>query len=83
MKKKCNFCGNANFTEKKVQYIYRSEGKFMVVNDVPCEECNFCGEQYFTAKALKKIEADFQKIRADNKQSKKKMTVSVEEFADL
>jgi len=56
MNKVCNFCGNKNFRIKKVQYIYRHDGKFLIVNDVPCEECEYCGEQYFKSDVLKKIE---------------------------
>ena len=32
---------------KTVQYIYRHDGKFLVVNEVPCEECTYCGERYY------------------------------------
>ena len=59
MNKICSFCGNGNFRNKEVQYIYKHDGKYLIVNNVPCEECEYCGEQYFKAKALKKIEADF------------------------
>lgn len=38
----CNFCGNKNFKEKHIQYIYRLNGKFQIVNNVPCEECEYC-----------------------------------------
>ena len=32
---------------KTVQYIYRHEEKFLVVNEVPCEECTYCVERYY------------------------------------
>jgi YgiT-type zinc finger domain-containing protein len=54
MKRTCNFCGNKNFREKLVQYIYKHDGHFLIVNNVPCEECEYCGERYFKAEALKK-----------------------------
>ncbi len=76
----CNFCGNKNFKIKRVQYIYKHEGKFLVVNDVPCEECEFCGEQYFEAKVLKKIENDFNEINSLKRKAKKKIEVPVEDF---
>lgn len=47
MGKICNFCGNKNFRSKCVQYIYRHNGQFLIVENVPCEECEYCGEQYF------------------------------------
>ena len=62
MSKVCSFCGNKNFKIKKVQYVYKHDDKFLIVNDVPCEECEYCGEQYFKADVLKKIEKDFMEI---------------------
>lgn len=75
MNKVCNFCGNKNYRMKKVQYIYRHDDKYLIVNDVPCEECEYCGEQYFKAQSLKKIEADFDKIYISGKKPKKKIRV--------
>ena len=83
MRKVCSFCGNKNFKIKKVQYIYKHDDKFLVVNDVPCEECEYCGEQYFKADVLKKIEKDFMEIYSVGKKSKNLIQVPVEEFAEL
>lgn len=38
MRKVCSFCGNTNFKEKSVQYIYKHNGYYLFVNNVPCEE---------------------------------------------
>jgi YgiT-type zinc finger domain-containing protein len=81
--KVCNFCGNKNFREKHVQYIYKHNDRFLVVNNVPCEECEYCGEQYFKAEALKKIEEDFNAIYVSGKRVKKETTVPIEEFAEI
>lgn len=83
MDKVCNFCGNKNFRTKEVQYIYRHNDKYLIVNNVPCEECEYCGEQYFQAHSLKKIEADFNKIYLFGKEPKKKIQVPIEEFMDI
>lgn len=83
MDKVCNFCGNKNFKTKKVQYIYRRHDKYLIVNNVPCEECEYCGEQYFQARSLKKIETDFNNIYISGKEPKKKIQVPVEEFMDV
>jgi len=32
----CNFCGNKNGKESRVQYIYKRDEKFLLVNNVPC-----------------------------------------------
>lgn len=59
MSKVCSFCGDKNFRESNVQYIYRHDNRFLIVNNVPCAECEYCGEQYFKANVLKKIEKNF------------------------
>lgn len=79
----CNFCGNKNFRERHVQYIYKHDNRFLVVEHVPCEECEYCGEQYFTAEILKKIEEDFKAIHLSGKKAKKEVTVPVEEFVEI
>lgn len=83
MKKICNFCGNKNFKENQVQYIYRHNGQFLVVNSVPCEECEFCGERYFRAEVLKKIEQEFNAIYSSGKKVKREVKVPVEEFLEI
>ncbi len=83
MNKICSFCGNRNFRNKEVQYIYKHDGKYFIVNNVPCEECEYCGEQYFEAQALKKIEADFNRIYYSGKKSKREIQVPMEEFVDI
>ena len=80
MIKVCSFCGNKNVINKKVQYIYKHNGDFLIVNDVPCEECEYCGEQYFKASDLKKIEKLFLDIHSGSKKSKEKIEVPVEVF---
>jgi len=83
MKKVCNFCGNKNFREKNVQYIYRHHDQFLLVNNVPCEECEYCGEQYFKAEVLKKIEKSFGEIILSRKKAKREIKVPVQEFAEI
>ena len=83
MEKKCNFCGNKNFVEKQVEYIYKREGQLMVVNNVPCEECEFCGERYYKVDVLKRIEDDFEKVISGGKKTKKNLNVPVEEYAEI
>lgn len=80
MKKKCNFCGNKNFKEMKVQYIYRHDGQFLIVNDVPCEQCEYCGEQYFKVEVLKRIEEDFNQVYSNRRKAEKEIRVPVEKF---
>lgn len=81
--KKCNFCGNKHVREAQVQYIYRHDEKFLIVNNVPCEQCEFCGEKYFKAQVLRNIELDFKKIHSAGKKAKKEPKVLVEEYFEL
>jgi len=83
MNKVCNFCGNKNFREKHVQYIYRHDTQLLIVNNVPCEECEYCGEQYFKAEVLKKIEKSFGEIILSGKAAKKEIKVPVEDFTEI
>lgn len=83
MNNKCVFCGNKHFSEKKVQYIYKHDSDFIIVNDVPCQVCSFCGEQYFKGKDLEIIEELFADIHNNKRPSRKKLEVPVEEFGDI
>jgi YgiT-type zinc finger domain-containing protein len=79
-KKACSFCGSRNFRETRTQYIYRHDGKLLIVEDVPCEQCEYCGEQYFKAEVLKKIEQDFLDVYAHRRKARSEVTVPVEQF---
>jgi len=83
MNKVCSFCGNKNFREKTVQYIYRHDEQLLMVNNVPCEECEYCGEQYFKGVDLEKIETDFRAIYSSRKKVKREVAVPIEEFAEI
>jgi YgiT-type zinc finger domain-containing protein len=42
---KCHFCASEDFEERQVEYIYRRNGKHLIVRDMPCEVCLRCGER--------------------------------------
>lgn len=79
--KKCNFCGNKNFSAKTTDYIYRHKGQFMLFRHVPCEVCDYCGEAYYEAKVLKTIEKEFFDVQEHKKEPAEKILMPVEEFA--
>jgi YgiT-type zinc finger domain-containing protein len=79
----CHFCGNQNFTRRHVQYTYRRDGNFLIVNEVPCEQCDYCGEQYFPASVLKSIEQEFEAIYRRGKTVKRELRVPIEQFGEL
>ena len=79
----CHFCGNKNFIESKVQYTYRRDNKYIIVDEIPCEQCEYCGEQYFKASILKNIEKEFDEIHSGGKIIKNKIVVPVESYSDI
>lgn len=83
MNNKCHFCGHTGFKQASVQYIYRHNNRFLIVNDVPCEQCEHCGEQYFSGHVLRSIEAEFERLHYKGKKAKKKIHVPVEVFAEM
>jgi YgiT-type zinc finger domain-containing protein len=80
MNTKCHFCGNKNFKQTKVQYIYKHNGKFLIMDEVPCEQCEFCGEQYFEGKILRQIEEEFNRIYVQGKKPIKELRIPIEPF---
>ena len=83
MNTKCNFCGNKNFKDVKVQYVYKHDNNFLIVNDVPCEQCEYCREQYFEGIVLRRIEDEFQRIHIQGKKPKQELRVPIEQFSQL
>ena len=81
--KQCHFCGNKNFRQTACQYTYRRDGKYLLVDKVPCTQCGFCGEQYFAAEVLKKIEAEFEAIHLHGKKPPREMIIPVEQFREI
>lgn len=80
--KVCNFCGNRHHRQRTVQYVYRRDDQYFIVNNVPCEQCEYCGEQYFEAEVLKKIEEGFEAIYSGGKKAARELQVPVEEFSE-
>lgn len=63
--------------------MYKRDDRFLLVNNVPCEQCDFCGEQYFAAGVLKQIEGEFESIYESGKKVATEIRVPVEEFAEI
>lgn len=80
---KCHFCGSEDFEDRKVEYVYRRNGKYLIVREVPCEVCLRCGERYYPAEALLAVEARFKAIHENHGAPKETLTVPVEPFAPL
>jgi YgiT-type zinc finger domain-containing protein len=52
----CNFCGSDRYEERRIDYLYSHQGKYLLVPNTPVEICRHCGMVYYDAAVLKKIE---------------------------
>lgn len=59
---RCNFCGSKRQEERRIEYFYSHEGKYLLVPNTPVEVCLDCGMIYYDAAVLKEIEGHFQAI---------------------
>lgn len=58
-KVQCNFCGSDRHEERRIEYLYSHEGKYLLVPNTPVEVCLDCGMIYYDAAVLKEIERRF------------------------
>ena len=77
---RCNFCGQTEFVHKKVEYIYRHQGQYMLFRDVPAEICLHCGMRYYAAEVILRIEKRFFDVWQHQGQAAQTVTVPVETF---
>lgn len=77
----CNVCGDSDFVVKKVEYVYRHNGRYMVFQDVPAEVCLRCGTRYFAADVILAIEKRFFEIYDEKQEPKRTISVPIEVFA--
>lgn len=55
----CNFCGSDLYEERRIEYLYSHQGKYLLVPNTPVEVCLNCGMIYYNAAVLKEIEPRF------------------------
>ena len=77
----CNFCGGSEHIDKRIEYVYRHQGRYMVFRDVPAEVCLRCGTRYYAAKVILALEKRFFEIYEAHSQPAQTVTVPVETFA--
>ncbi len=65
---RCNFCGGTRFTERRMDYLYRHEGKYLLAPNTPADVCDNCGMEFFPASAVKEIERHFFAIHSNQEQ---------------
>ncbi len=79
--KTCNFCGQTEFEQKKVEYIYRHRQQYMVFREVPAEVCLHCGMRYYSAEVILEIEQRFFTVQRQESPPAHTVMVPVETFA--
>lgn len=55
----CNFCGSDRYEERRIEYLYSHQGRYLLVPNTPVEICEDCGMVYYDATVLKEIERRF------------------------
>jgi len=55
----CNSCGSDHYEERRIEYLYSHDGKYLLVPNTPVEVCLECGTVYYDAGVLKGIEQRF------------------------
>ncbi|MBN1486827.1 MAG: type II toxin-antitoxin system MqsA family antitoxin [Anaerolineae bacterium] len=80
-KSRCHICGGEEFEQRRVEYIYRRGGHYLVVRDVPCEVCLRCGERYYEGPVLLQIEQRFKAIYEHEAEPQAEIQVPVEVYA--
>ena len=77
----CQVCGKDDFESRRVEYIYRREGNYLIVRNVPCEVCLHCGERYYSGKVLLEIEEKFKAIHERHLAPQATVQIPVEVYA--
>lgn len=77
---RCHVCGQTEFEERHVEYIYRRSGQYLVVRAVPCEVCLTCGERYYQGATLLQIERHFKAIYEEHAPPQSMIQVPLEVF---
>jgi len=78
---RCHICGGADFEGRRVEYIYRRRGNYLVMRGVPCEVCLRCGERYYAATILLQIERRFKAIYEEHVTPEAAIQVPIEAYA--
>ena len=78
---RCHICGSVDFEERRVEYIYRRDGEYLVVQNVPCEVCLHCGERYYQGEVLLSIERRFRAIHDRQVKPQSQRLIPVEVYA--
>lgn len=77
----CNFCGSDRSEERRIEYLYSHEGKYLLVPNTPVEVCLNCGMIYYDAAVLKAIEQHFFAIQSQTEEPDRYIQIPAKAFA--
>ncbi len=77
----CQVCGQNQFENRHVEYIYRRGGNYLIVRNVPCEVCLHCSERYYPGEVLLEIEKKFKAIHERRAAPQATVQIPVEVYA--
>lgn len=78
---KCNICESERYEERKIEYLYSHEGKYLLVPNTPVEVCLNCGMIYYDAAVLKEIEKHFFAIQSKDEEPDRYIEMPEKTFA--
>lgn len=79
-KVQCNFCGSDRYEERRIEYLYGHEGRYLLVPNTPVEVCLNCGMVYYEAAVLKEIERRFFAIYQNAQEPDSYVQIPVEAY---
>ncbi len=77
----CNFCGSDRYEERRIEYLYSHQGKYLLVPKTPVEVCLNCGMVYYNAAVLKEIEQRFFAIQRDEEKPDRYIEMPAKAYA--
>ena len=79
--KRCNFCGESRFAERRVSYLYTRNGKYLLASNTPAEVCENCGMEFYSADTVREIERRFAAIHARTESPDEVLQIPLKSFA--
>ncbi len=77
----CHFCGSDCSEERRIEYLYSYQGKYLLVPNTPVELCLNCGMVYYDAAVLKEIERRFFAIQHKTEQPDRYLEIPEKSYA--
>lgn len=77
---RCPSCGNQEYEQRRVEYLYRHSGAYLLVPNTPAEVCTRCGTLYYAASVLKEIERRFFAIQEYREQPDRYLEIPEKAF---